>query len=124
MSSKSGVGSAQATATAKVTSDSIKTLCADQAQAGDPAGRKSAMDACSKQWQAELGKTYTVHADCTVGKLDPLDGKSLRPRRLWDSSESAPGALAGEGPTGWSAATVRAVVFPSRSSGRSSVRAG
>ena len=37
VSSKSGVGSAQATATAKVTSDSIKTLCADQAR-GKPRG--------------------------------------------------------------------------------------
>ena len=100
MTSKSGVGSAQASATAKVTSDSIKTLCADQAQRGNPAEAKSAMDACSKQWQSELGKTYTVHADCTVGQLQPLDGKSYVLDGLWDNSDVGSGRTRWRGPDG------------------------
>ena len=58
------------------------------------------MDACSKQWQAELGKTYTVHADCTVGKLDPLDGKSYVLDGLWDSSDVGAGRTRWRGPDG------------------------
>ncbi len=99
VTSKSGVGSAQASATAKVTSDSIKTLCADQAR-GNPAEAKSAMDACSKQWQGELGKTYTVHADCTVGQLQPLDGKSYVLDGLWDNSDVGAGRTRWRGPDG------------------------
>ncbi len=99
VTSKSGVGSAQASATAKVTSDSIKTLCADQAR-GNPAEAKSAMDACSKQWQSELGKTYTVHADCTVGQLQPLDGKSYVLDGLWDNTDVGAGRTRWRGPDG------------------------
>ena len=99
VSSKSGAGSAQASATAKVTSESIKTLCADQAR-GNPAEAKSAMDACSKQWQGELGKTYTVRADCTVGRLDPLDGKSYVLDGLWDNSDVGAGRTRWRGPDG------------------------
>ena len=100
VTSKSGVGSAQATATAKVTSESIKTLCADQAQRGNPAEARSAMDACSKQWQGELGKTYTVSADCTVGRLQPLDGKSYVLDGLWDNSDIGAGRTRWKGPDG------------------------
>src|SRR5262249_40417951 len=87
VTSKSGVGSAQATATAKVTSDSIKELCADQAGLGDPAQAKKATDDCAKQWKGELGKTYTVKADCSVGRLNPLDGKSYVLDGLWDNTD-------------------------------------
>jgi len=100
VTSKSGVGSASASATAKVTSESIKTLCADQAQRGNPAEAKSAMDACSKQWQSELGKTYTVRADCTVGRLEPLDGKSYVLDGLWDSSDVGAGRTRWRGADG------------------------
>src|SRR5678810_642984 len=48
VTSKAGLGSTQARATAKVTSDSIKTHCAAQAQRGNPAEAKSAMDASSQ----------------------------------------------------------------------------
>jgi hypothetical protein len=100
VTSKSGVGSASASATAKVTSESIKTLCADQAQRGNPAEAKSAMDACSKQWQSELGKTYTVRADCTVGRLEPLDGKSYVLDGLWDNSDVGAGRTRWRGADG------------------------
>ena len=100
VTSKSGVGSAQATATAKVTSDSIKELCADQAGLGDPAQAKKATDACAKQWKGELGKTYTVKADCSVGRLDPLDGKSYVLDGIWDSSDIGGGRTRWRGPDG------------------------
>ena len=100
VSSKSGVGSAQATATAKVTSDSIKELCSDQAGLGDPAQAKKATDACAKQWKGELGKTYTVKADCTVGRLDPLDGKSYVLDGIWDNTDVGGGRTRWRGPDG------------------------
>src|SRR5262249_28999228 len=98
--SKSGVGSAQASATAKVTSDSIKQLCADQAGLGNPAQAKSATDACAQQWKGELGKTYTVKADCTVGRLEPLDGKTAVPDGARDNSEVGGGRTRWKGPDG------------------------
>ena len=100
VTSKSGVGTAQATASAKVTSDSIKTLCSDQAPQGDPAQARSALDACSKQWQGELGKTYSIRADCTVGRLEPLDGKSYVLDGLWDNSDVGAGRTRWRGPDG------------------------
>ena len=100
VTSKSGVGSAQATATAKVTSDSIKELCADQAGLGDPAQAKKATDACAKQWKGELGKSYTVKADCTAGRLDPLDGKSYVLDGIWDNTDIGGGRTRWRGPDG------------------------
>jgi hypothetical protein len=100
VTAKSGVGSAQATATAKVTSDSIKQLCSDQAGLGDSAQAKTATDACAKQWKAELGKTYTVKADCTVGRLDPLDGKSYVLDGIWDNTDVGGGRTRWRGPDG------------------------
>ncbi|HET6983918.1 MAG TPA: hypothetical protein VFI53_17380 [Myxococcaceae bacterium] len=100
VTSKSGVGSAQATATGKVTSDSIKELCSDQAGLGDPAQAKKATDGCAKQWKGELGKTYTVKADCTVGRLDPLDGKSYVLDGIWDNTDVGGGRTRWRGPDG------------------------
>ncbi|HEY1418261.1 MAG TPA: hypothetical protein VGF41_10155, partial [Myxococcaceae bacterium] len=100
VTAKSGMGTAQATATAKVTSDSIKQLCSDQAGVGDPAQAKTATDACAKQWKPELGKTYTVKADCTVGRLDPLDGKSYVLDGIWDNTDVGGGRTRWRGPDG------------------------
>ena len=100
VTSKAGVGTAQASATAKVTSESIKTLCADQAGQGNPAQARSATDACARQWQAELGKTYTIKADCTVGSLEPLDGKSYALDGIWDNTDVGAGRTRWRGPDG------------------------
>jgi hypothetical protein len=100
VTSKSGVGTAQATAQAKVTSDSLRTFCADQAGQGNPAQAQSAIDACVKQQKAELGKTYTVSADCTVGRLQPLDGKSYVLDGVWDNSDIGGGRTRWKGPDG------------------------
>ena len=97
---KSGVGTAQATAKAKVTSDALQTFCADQAGQGDPAQARSAIDACVKQQKGELGKTYTVGADCTVGRLAALDGKSYVLDGLWDNSDIGSGRTRWKGPDG------------------------
>ena len=97
---KSGVGTAQATAKAKVTSDALQTFCADQAGQGDPAQARSAIDACVKQQKGELGKTYTVGADCTVGRLQALDGRSYVLDGLWDNSDIGSGRTRWKGPDG------------------------
>ena len=100
VTAKSGVGTAQATVTAKVTSDSLKTFCADQSGQGDPAQAKAAVNACVKQQNPELGKTYTIRADCTVGRLTPLDGKSYVLDGLWDNSDIGAGRTRWKGPDG------------------------
>ncbi len=100
VTAKSGVGTAQATVTAKVTSDSLKTFCADQSGQGDPAQAKAAVNACVKQQNPELGKTYTIQADCTVGRLTPLDGKSYVLDGLWDNSDIGGGRTRWKGPDG------------------------
>ena len=100
VTSKSGVGTAQASATAKVTSESLKSFCADSAGQGDPAQSKAAIDACVKQQKPELGKTYTITADCTVGRLQPLDGKSYVLDGLWDNSDIGGGRTRWKGPDG------------------------
>ncbi|HTS83127.1 MAG TPA: hypothetical protein VMH40_21195 [Myxococcaceae bacterium] len=100
VTAKSGTGTAQATATAKVTSDSIQTFCGDQAGQGDPAQARSAIDACAKQQRSELGKTYTIQADCTAGKLQPLDGATYVLDGLWDNSDVGAGRTRWRGPSG------------------------
>jgi len=100
VTSKSGAGSAQATATAKITSESLKTLCAEEAGKGDPAKADAAIAACTQELKPQLGKTYTVRADCTVGKLEPLDGKSYVLDGLWDNSDVGGGRTRWKGPDG------------------------
>ncbi len=100
VTSKSGVGTAQASARAKVTSESLKSFCADSASQGDPAQAKAAVDACVKQQKPELGKTYTITADCTVGRLQPLDGKSYVLDGVWDNSDIGGGRTRWKGPDG------------------------
>ena len=100
VTSKSGVGTAQATASAKITSDSIKTLCAEEAGKGDPAKADAAIAACTKQLKPQQGKSYTVRADCTVGRLEPLDGKSYVLDGLWDNSDVGAGRTRWKGPDG------------------------
>jgi hypothetical protein len=93
--SKSGTGTAQATATAKVTSDSIKAFCAGQAAQGG-----NTAQACAKQEQSELGKTYSIQADCTVGRLQPLDQNTYVLDGLWDNSDVGAGRTRWRGPNG------------------------
>ena len=100
VTAKSGIGTAQAAAQAKITSDALQTFCADQAGQGDSAQARSAIDACVKQQKGELGKTYSVRADCTVGRLQPLDGKSYVLDGLWDNSDIGGGRTRWKGPDG------------------------
>src|SRR6516162_697197 len=100
VTSKSGVGTAQATATAKVTSESIRTFCSDQGGQGSSAQASAGVDACVKQQKPVLGKTYTVQADCTSGRLQPLDGQTYVLDGLWDNSDVGSGRTRWKGPNG------------------------
>jgi hypothetical protein len=95
VTSKSGTGTAQATATAKVTSESIQTFCANQAAQGG-----NTAQACAKQEQSELGKTYSIQADCTVGRLKALDQNTYVLDGLWDNSDVGAGRTRWQGPNG------------------------
>ena len=92
---------------AKVTSESSRRSRGPGGR-GNPAEARSAMDACSKQWKGELGKTYTVKADCTVGSSSRSTESRTSSTASGIARTSAPGGPAGRGPTGWSAATARA----------------
>jgi len=100
VTTKSGVGTAQATATAKVTSESIRTFCSDQGGQGSSAQARAGVDACVQQQKPELGKTYTVQADCTSGRLQPLDGNTYVLDGLWDNSDVGGGHTRWKGPNG------------------------
>jgi hypothetical protein len=100
VSSKSGVGTAQATANAKVTSESIRQFCSDQGGQGSSAQASAGVDACVNQQKPELGKTYTVKADCTSGKLQPLDGNTYVLDGLWDNSDVGGGRTRWKGTSG------------------------
>ncbi len=100
VTAKSGTGTAQSKAQAKVTPDALQTFCADQAGQGDPAQARAAIDACVKQQKGELAKTYTVGADCTVGRLQALDGRPYVLDGLWDNSDIGSGRTRWKGPDG------------------------
>src|SRR5215831_18558831 len=94
VTTKSGVG------TAKVTFESIRTFCSDQGGQGSSAQASAGVDACVNQQKPALGKTYTVQADCTSGRLQPLDGKTYVLDGLWDNSDVGGGRTRWKGPDG------------------------
>src|SRR5215831_20713372 len=94
VTTKSGVG------TAKVTFESIRTFCSDQGGQGSSAQARAGVDACVQQQKPELGKTYTVQADCTSGRLQPLDGNTYVLDGLWDNSDVGGGRTRWKGPNG------------------------
>jgi len=82
--SKFGIGTANAVAEAQVTRQEIEAWCANWAP-GDRAcvQRELATDAAKK--------TYRASADCTAGRITPVDGQTYTLAGTWDNSDIGAG---------------------------------
>lgn len=80
VTSKSGIGTANATAEAKVTREEIAGWCANWSP-GDA-------DCAKREWaSAEAQKTYRATADCTRGRITAVDGNAYTLAGTWDNSD-------------------------------------
>ncbi|MFN3523152.1 MAG: hypothetical protein ACK4YQ_12970 [Phenylobacterium sp.] len=94
--SKSGVGTANATATARVTRADAEAWCANW-QPGD-------RGCVAAQLASDEAKTlYRASADCTRGRITPVDGQTYTLAGVWDDSDI------GGGRTRWRDASGRIV---------------
>ncbi|MEO6025673.1 MAG: tudor domain-containing protein [Candidatus Binatia bacterium] len=84
ITSKSGIGTAHATAEAKATRQDIVDWCASWTpDASDCVAREMATD--------EVKKTYRASADCMRGTITPVDGASYTFAGVWDASDIGAG---------------------------------
>jgi hypothetical protein len=80
VTSKTGIGTANAAAEAKVTREEITGWCANWSPGdADCAKRELA--------SAEAKKTYRATADCTRGRLTAVDGNTYTLAGMWDNSD-------------------------------------
>jgi hypothetical protein len=86
--SKTGAGTANAVAQARMTREELADWCANW----NPDSKD-----CMKQQLAEydLNKVYTAKADCTRGRITPIDGATYTYAGVWDASDI------GEGRSKW-----------------------
>lgn len=78
--SKSGIGTANATATARITRADAEDWCANWAPGdkGCVAGQLAS---------DEAKQTYRASADCLHGKITPVDGRTYTLAGVWDNSD-------------------------------------
>lgn len=80
VTSKTGIGTANAAAEAKVTREEITGWCANWSPGdADCAKRELA--------SAEAKKTYRATADCTRGRITAVDGNTYTLAGMWDNSD-------------------------------------
>jgi hypothetical protein len=77
--SKSGIGTANAVAKARVTYQGAKDYCAAYSMEDHPDCDKEAKETLKE----EAGKIYTATADCVHGKLTDANGESFLYAGLW-----------------------------------------
>lgn len=80
VTSKTGIGTANAAAEAKVTREEITGWCANWSP-GDADCAKREMAS------AEAKKTYRATADCTRGRITAVDGNTYTLAGMWDNSD-------------------------------------
>ncbi|HEV7732455.1 MAG TPA: hypothetical protein VGR62_09860 [Candidatus Binatia bacterium] len=88
VTSKSGIGTAHATAEAKVTREELEGWCANWTPDDKGCVARELANPDTK-------KTYRASADCTRGTITPVDGSSYTLDGVWDGSDI------GEGRTRW-----------------------
>lgn len=84
VTSKSGIGTANATAEAKVTRREIEGWCANWTPGDKDCVRRTLASDDAK-------KTYRASADCTRGRITPVDGKTYTLAGTWDNSDIGAG---------------------------------
>jgi hypothetical protein len=104
VTSKSGIGTDHATAEAKVTRKEIEGWCANWT----PEDKN-----CVRQTLAsdDAKKTYRASADCTRGRITPVDGMTYTLAGTWDNSDI------GAGQTRWRDASGKIVGRDNASNG-------
>ncbi len=102
--SKSGIGTANAVAAAKVTHKEIEGWCANWSP-GDKACVQRELSS------PETKKTYRAAADCVAGRITPVDGNTYMLAGKWDNSDI------GAGRTRWRDATGKIVGRDNASNG-------
>jgi hypothetical protein len=81
---KSGIGTANAVAEAKVTRQEIEGWCANWAPGDRACVQRELASAAAK-------KTYRASADCTAGRITAVDGQTYTLAGTWDSSDIGAG---------------------------------
>ncbi|WP_374575625.1 hypothetical protein [Phenylobacterium sp.] len=77
---KSGVGTANAVATARITRADIEEWCANW----EPDSRSCVADGLKNE---DMITVYKASADCLHGKITPIDGQSYTLAGVWDNSD-------------------------------------
>ncbi|PKO56766.1 MAG: hypothetical protein CVU28_01755, partial [Betaproteobacteria bacterium HGW-Betaproteobacteria-21] len=77
---KSGIGTENAVAEAKVTRQAIEGWCANWSP-GDPNCVRSVLDS------PEAKQTYRASANCIAGRITPVDGNTYTLAGRWDNSD-------------------------------------
>ena len=78
--SKSGIGTANAVAEAKVTRKEIEGWCANWSPGDKGCVQRELASPDAK-------KTYRASADCTAGRITPVDGNTYMLAGKWDNSD-------------------------------------
>lgn len=93
VTSKSGIGSANAVAEARMTAAELRTSCAET----DP----QHIEQCVRRELAETGsKVYRATADCTAGRIRTIEDQQYTLAGLWDQSDIGGGRTKWRGTDG------------------------
>jgi hypothetical protein len=82
--SKSGIGTARAMAEARITRAEVQGWCANW----QPDDKNCVKDQLAAE---DLNKVYRATADCTAGRITPIDGKTYTLAGVWDNRDIGAG---------------------------------
>lgn len=95
ITTRSGIGTASAVAEARITRAAAEAFCTDQGPGLD-------VRACAREQMAsEDGRrTYRASADCTRGRITPVDGRTYQLAGTWPGGDIGAGRTRWRGPDG------------------------